>query len=129
MLDPTVAKASWHLSMASVYRTDAATLLERDSPHSAGTLLYESAKQCLNAVANRRGHDPVYTREKMHYLGVIKMLYPDIQAELEDGWRASMALHIHADQGSLTEYEYNENWHKSQRFIATMLEIYEEEGP
>ena len=41
--------------MASVYRADAVLLLERQSAHSAGTLLYESAKQCLNAVANRRG--------------------------------------------------------------------------
>ena len=129
MLDPTAEKASWHLSMASVYRADATMLLERDSQHSAGTLLYESAKQCLNAVANSRGHDPVYTREKMQYLRVIGMLYPAVQANLEDGWRAAMALHIHADQGRLTEDEFQENWDKSQSFIDAMIEIYQEEAP
>lgn len=35
--------------MVSVYRADARLLLERGSLHSAGTVLYESAKQCLNA--------------------------------------------------------------------------------
>ena len=120
--------AEWHLSMASVYRADAVLLLERQSAHSAGTLLYESAKQCLNAVANRRGYDPVYTRQKMEHLGVIGMLYPDIQSDLENGWRASMSLHIHADRGSLTEEEFHEYWLLSQLFIDTMLEIYEEEG-
>lgn len=115
--------------MAGVYRTDADLMLERDSPHSAGALLYESAKQCLNAVANRRGYDPVYTREKMQYLGVIEMLYPDIHTTLEDGWQAAIALHIHADQGSLTEEEFHENWDKSQSFIGVMIEIYEEGTP
>ena len=128
MLESTAEKATWHLSMADVYRADATMLLERDSQHSAGTLLYESAKQCLNAVANRRGRDPLYTRHKMEQLRVIGMLYPDVQPDLENGWRAAMALHIHADQGNLTEVEYQESWDRSQLFITIMMEIYEEEG-
>ncbi len=128
MLEYTAEKATWHLSMASVYRADATLLLERESPHSAGTLLYESAKQCLNAVANRRGHDPLYTRYKMEQLGVIRILYPDVRDDLENGWQASMSLHIHADQGNLTQEEYQESWDRSQLFITIMMEIYEEEG-
>ena len=104
-------------------------MLERESQRSAGTLLYESAKQCLNAVANRRGHNPVYTREKMQYLRVIGMLYPDVQATLEDGWRAAMDLHIHADQGRLAEDEFQETGISPNRFIDAMIEIYQEEAP
>ncbi len=37
-------RAEWHLSMVGVYRADANLLLNRGSPHSAGTVLYESAK-------------------------------------------------------------------------------------
>ena len=62
--------------MVGVYRADADLMLERDSPHSAGTLLYESAKQCLNAVANKRGRNPMHTRDKMRYLGDLVNQYP-----------------------------------------------------
>lgn len=92
-------RAEWHLSMAGIYGADAVLLLERGSPHSAGTLLYESAKQCLNAVANKRGQNPVYTREKMRYLGDIVDQYPDSQSALEEGWQAALDLHLYADRG------------------------------
>lgn len=99
----------------------------RGSPHSAGTLLYESAKQCLNAVANKRGRNPVHTREKMRYLGDLVNQYPDSQSILQDGWRAALNLHVHADRGNLTENDFSESWYSAQTFIADMLEIYEEE--
>lgn len=122
-----IRRAEWHLSMVGVYRTDAVLLSERGSPHSAGTLLYESAKQCLNAVANKQGHNPVHTREKMRYLGVIVDQYPDSQSILEDGWRPAMRLHLHADRGNLTDDAFESNWLDAQTFIDDMLELYEEE--
>ncbi len=120
-------RAEWHLSMIAVYRADADLMLERDSPHSAGTLLYESAKQCLNAVANKRGRNPTHTRDKMRYLGDLVNEYPDSQSILEDGWRAAMRLHLHADRGNLTDDAFESNWLNARTFIDDMLEIYEEE--
>ena len=112
--------------MVAIYRADAVLLLERDSPHSAGTLLYESAKQCLNAVANKRGENPVYTRHKMRYLQVMGNQFPDRQSILEDGWQAALNLHLHADRGNLTDNAFESNWRETQMFIDSMLEIYEE---
>lgn len=113
--------------MVSVYRADARLLLERGSLHSAGTVLYESAKQCLNAVANKRGQNPVYTREKMRYLEDIAGQYPDGQSILKDGWQAALILHLHADRGNLADDAFQLNWRNAQVFIDDMLEIYEEE--
>lgn len=48
--------------MVGSYREDAASMLEQDRPYSAGALLYESAKQSVNAVANQQGENPGYTR-------------------------------------------------------------------
>lgn len=123
----SIRRAEWHLSMVAVYRADADLMLERGSPHSAGTLLYESAKQCLNAVANKRGRNPVYTRDKMRYLQVMVDIFPDRQSILKDGWRAGLELHIHADRGNLTENDFSEYWYSAQTFIDNMLEIYEED--
>ena len=40
--------------------------VERNSPvASSGALLYEAAKQCVNAVANLRGRDPKGNQEKL----------------------------------------------------------------
>ena len=75
----SIRRAEWHLSMVAVYRAAADLMVEHGSPHSAGTLLYESAKQCLNAVANRRGRNPMHTRDKMRYLGDLVIQYPDSQ--------------------------------------------------
>ena len=112
--------------MVGVYRADADLMLERGRPHSTGTLLYESAKQCLNAVANKRGRNPTHTREKMYYLGDLVDQYPDRQPVLKDGWRAALDLHLHADRGNLTENDFSEYWYSAQTFIDNMLEIYEE---
>ncbi len=122
-----VRRAEWHLSMVGVYRADANLLLQRGSLHSAGTLLYESTKQCLNAVTNKRGHNPVYTRQKMRYLGVIVNQRLDSQSVLEDGWQAALKLHIHADRGNLADDAFESNWRDAQMFIDNMLEIYAEE--
>ena len=121
-----IRRAEWHLSMVAVYQADANLMLERGRPHSAGTVLYESAKQCLNAIANKRGYNPVYTREKMRYLRDIVAQYPDRQPVLVYGWQAALDLHIHADRGNLTDDDFYSNWNLSQTFIDNMLEIYEE---
>ena len=123
----SIRRAEWHLSMVAVYRAAADLMVEHGSPHSAGTLLYESAKQCLNAVANRRGRNPMHTRDKMRYLGDLVIQYPDSQPVLEDGWRAAMRLHLHADRGNLTDDVFESNWLDAQTFIDDMLEIYAEE--
>ncbi|MCY4652717.1 MAG: hypothetical protein OXC95_06075 [Dehalococcoidia bacterium] len=122
-----IRRAEWHLSMVASYRADASLLLERGSPHSAGTLLYESAKQCLNAVANKQGNNPVHTREKMRYLGDIVAQYPDRQPVLKDGWQAALDLHLHADRGNLADDAFESNWHDAQMFIDDILQFYEEE--
>lgn len=122
-----IRRAEWHLSMVEVYRADANLLRERGSPHSAGTVLYESAKQCLNAVANKRGDNPVYTREKMRYLEDIADQRPDRQSILKDGWQAALRLHLHADRGNLADDAFQSNWRNAQMFIDDMMEIYEEE--
>ena len=55
--------------MARNYRSQAQMLLDRDSDlDSAGALLYESAKQCINAVAIQRGENPGPTRAKIRFL-------------------------------------------------------------
>ena len=118
-------RAERHLSMVGIYRADAMLLFERGSLLSAGTLLYESAKQCLNAVSNKQGINPVYTREKMRYLGAMVDRYPDIQSILEYGWQAALKLHVHADRGNLTNDDFRSNWDLAQTFIDSMLEIYD----
>ena len=52
-------RAEFHLARATSYREDANLMLERyNKSYSAAALLYESAKQCINAVANLRGQNP-----------------------------------------------------------------------
>ena len=75
--------------MVGSYREDAASMLERDRPYSAGALLYESAKQSVNAVANQQGQNPGYTRAKTQYVRNIAEKHSNALSDLAAGWRAA----------------------------------------
>lgn len=110
--------------MARNYRADANLMLERDRPYSAGALLYESAKQCVNALANQQGQNPGYTRAKTQFVRNIAEPYPRTRSELRDGWQSASRLHIHADRGHLDEEDFHQDWRITQTFIADMLDIF-----
>ena len=116
--------SEWHSSMARSYRADASLMLERNSPYSAGALLYESAKQCINAVANQEGQNPGYTRAKTMYVRSIAGQHSNARLNLANGWQAASYLHIHADRGHLSWEDFNEAWVATQAFITDMLNIF-----
>ncbi len=116
--------SEWHSSMARVYRADAGLMLERSRLHSAGALLYESAKQCINAVANQQGQNPGYTRAKTMYVRSIAGQHSNARFDLADGWQSASRLHIHADRGHLNEEDFHRNWLIAQAFIDDMLNIF-----
>ena len=58
----SIQSAEWHSALATKYRDTAIRLLELDDPYSAAALIYESAKQCVNAAANYQGQNPASTR-------------------------------------------------------------------
>ena len=65
--DQYLQRAVRHEARARNYRRQANLLLERDNDTDcAGALLYESAKQCINAVANQRGRNPGTTGGKVN---------------------------------------------------------------
>lgn len=110
--------------MARNYRSRAQILLERDSDlDSAGALLYESAKQCINAVANQQGENPGPTRAKMRFLRDLVEQDP-MAADMLRNWQNAVQLHIHADRGSLIPSAFMEHWSATQFFIDQMLLIY-----
>ena len=99
--------SEWHSYMARAYRSDAILMLERNRPHSAGALIYESAKQCVNAVANQQGQNPGYTRAKTMYVRSIAGQYLHARFDLADGWQSASHLHIHADRGHLNKEDFH----------------------
>ena len=106
------------------YRSQADLLLRRDSDTDcAGALLYEAAKQCINAVANQRGSNPGSTGAKLNVLSAIAGKEP-AGANLSQNWEGAAKLHIHADRGHLSAGEYGESWQQAQAFIESMLNIY-----
>ena len=90
---------------------------------SAGGLLYEASKQCVNAVANLRGRDPQRNHEKMSELSRIIAAHP-VQFDLMGGARSAWRLHIHADQFNLPPQEFSRNFITANGFIAEMLAVY-----
>ncbi len=106
------------------YRRQAALLWQRDSDHdSAAALLYESAKQYINAVANLRGDNPATVAAKVRSLRQVA----ESQAappDLVENWQAAVRLHIHADRGHLTQIQFAESWEKGQLFIHQMVQVY-----
>ena len=124
-------RAIQHLQMAVRYESRARNylrqadlILERDADTDcAAALLYEAAKQCINAVANQRGSNPGTTGAKIDALS-------DIAADetngddLIQGWEGAAKLHIHADRGHLADVDFAGYWDDAQAFIAAMLAIY-----
>ena len=72
--EPGRDKARWHYEPAGAYQRLADELMEQSRTvpdraeilaDTAGALLYEAAKQGVNAVSNLRGRDPQDNRAKM----------------------------------------------------------------
>ncbi len=120
---PGLPDASWHAERAGNYRRFARLLLEVETDsYAAGALLYEAAKQCINAVANQLGENPGTTAAKIRLLRGIAENEPQTSYLLQN-WRNANALHIHADRGFLADSEYVESWNNTQSFIDQMLLI------
>lgn len=121
---PDGAKAAGHAAQAREYRRLADLLLERETaPEAAGILLYESAKQCINAVAGQRGENPLPTAAKFHFLRRLAET-PGATADLVRNWQAADRLHINADQRNLAPADFVQDWDKAQTFIDQMLSVY-----
>lgn len=122
-------RAERHRSRAVSYRDDANLLLRRyGRPDSAGALIYEAAKQCVNAVANWNGQNPGATGSKTRHLEAIAAQPPGDGFNLVVGWDAAMRLHIHADRGHLSDQDFQQAWWQAQSFIDDMLSIYHAAG-
>ena len=121
---PGPEKAAWHAAMAQAYRQDAQGLLAQGGhPFSAAALLYESAKQCINAVANQRGVNPAPTLAKVEFLIGLAEQEPGLP-NLLTHWRAATRLHSHTDQGHLNAAEFAGFQAMAQAFIEEMLLLY-----
>ena len=120
-----LARAQGHRDRAQSYLDDANLLLTQyDKRDSAGALLYESAKQCINAIANRNGQNPGATGAKTRYLETFATESAVRRYNLAESWDSAMQLHIHADRGHLSAQDFEEAWLSAQAFIANMLGIY-----
>lgn len=121
---PGPEKAAWHAAMARSYLRDAQSLRAPGGhPFSAAALLYESAKQCINAVANQRGVNPVSTLAKAEFLRGLAEQEPGLP-NLLTHWRAATRLHSHTDQGHLNAAEFAGFQAMAQAFIEEMLLLY-----
>lgn len=95
---------------------------------SAGALLYEAAKRCINAVANRNAVNPVKTAAKFHFLlNLSEQNLADFN--LLRGWQRASDLHSHADQSHLGDEIFRDAWDTTQAFITEMLAIYDRGQP
>ena len=131
--EPGPYKAHRHYQRADAYRELAQELLEQASHaigpraeilvDSAGALLYEAAKQCVNAVANLRGHDPQDNRAKMNAIKAVVAEGLTI-FDLVEGSRAAWELHIHADQGNLLPDRFEDRFNMAADFVDEMQAIY-----
>ena len=118
-------RAERHRARAVSYQDDASLLLTQyQKPDSAGALLYEAVKQCINALANQDGQNLGSTGAKKRYLESLSSQPLGGRIDLEQGWEAAMRLHVHADRGHLTDPEITEAWLLAQVFIDDMLSIY-----
>ena len=120
---PNRERAARHESRARNYRLQTELLLDRDNDlDCAGALIYESAKQCINALANQQGSNPAATGAKERFLfGFIE--HNDIPPGLVSRWKFATRLHVHADRGHLEEPDFMEHWRETQVFIEQMLRI------
>ena len=117
-------RAARHEARARNYLQKAEMLLnEYTDLDSAGALMYEAAKQCINAVANQRGTNPGKTSGKVNVLRSLaeeQQGYPTLMRD----WRFATKLHVHADREFLTDEDYREAWYWARAFIDDMLTIY-----
>ena len=90
---------------------------------AAGALLYEAAKQWVNAVANLRGSDPQTNQEKLAELRGIITDHPTTFS-LMDGATAAWNLHINADQAKLPRREFDFYFAASVVFTDELHAIY-----
>ena len=130
--EPGPAKAALHYRNARQYQELAQIVMAMPTNivegniryASAGALLYEAAKQCVNAVSNLRGQDPKGNREK---LSAINGMIADNPAysTLLDGLTSAWYLHIHADQFDLSSDEFNHHYNVVSAFATQMLAIYQ----
>ena len=122
---PGAQLAARHELRARNYRLQAERLLleQYTDLDSAGALLYESAKQCINAIANQQGLNPVSTGAKRRFL---RSLAEEVTGspDLMQAWRSVETLHVHADRGHLAPPDFLEAWTNAQAFIDQMLLIY-----
>ena len=117
-------RAVRHEVRARNYRRRADLLLHRDADTDcAGALLYESAKQCLNALANQRGSNPGTTVGKASVLQRIATEESDDPVLIRN-WQEADRLHINSDRGHLSSAQFDESWQRAQAFINSMLIIY-----
>ena len=118
-------RAERHRERAISYRDDANLLMQQYGRRdSAGALLYESAKQCINALANQAGRNPGTTGAKTAYLHTVANQLPGNRFNLVSGFQAASQLHLHADRGHLSAADFEIVHRDAQIFIANMLAIY-----
>ena len=117
-------RAIRHEARARNYRRQSELLLQRDADTDcAGALLYEAAKQCINALANQRGQNPGTTGGKVNVLRQIAGTVADDDSLMRN-WHHADRLHIHADRGNLLWDEFTVSWEATQAFVESMLNIY-----
>ena len=122
--DPYLRRAERHEARARNYLQKAEMLLnEYDDPDSSGALMYEAAKQCVNAIANQRGTNPGSAIGKVGALRSLVEEQPG-PTDLMRDWGHANKLHIHADRELLTDDEYAASWEGARAFIEDMLTIY-----
>ena len=122
--NPSQQRAIHHEARARNYLQKAEMLLnEYADPDSASALMYEAAKQCINAIANQRGANPGTTGGKVNALRSMEADYPNYP-DLMWRWRHADKLHIHADRGILSDEEFRTCWYWARSFIDDMLTIY-----
>ncbi len=85
--------------------------------------MYESAKQCINAVANQRGANPGAIGGKVNVLRELAASEAE-ESDLVENWQSADKLHIYADRGHLTDAEFHGYWNGAQVFIESMLTIF-----
>ena len=91
---------------------------------AAGALLYEAAKQCVNAVANLRGNDPQDNHAKIAEVRAI-IAEGFTSYDLRGGGaRAAWELHINADQGGLLPDRFADRFAMAADFVDEMQSIY-----
>ena len=135
--EPGPAKAARHYRRAGEFYELAQGFLARASGDAGaadilvaagGALLYEAAKQCVNAVANLNGRDPQANHEKMAALRAIANTHP-AYPNLIKGSRTAWDLHIHADQGNLALPDLASALEQTRQFIIDMRSIYRVTAP